>query len=299
MSTRPRQTPTSRAWFVAATSALLVLACSSSQPSAQSNDGGPPDATTDATNPQGDGDASDDNGDASDDGGSNLCAEAGTCVSGCHAGLVSCDGTCGALSMDVPDGTSCGANGVCEGGQCVACAPDAPCSPLAAPCHTGALTCSASGSTCVDQGLKAPKGTACGAPTAKTFCDPSGACACKAGGVCPLAANPCHIGILSCSTVTSPGVATCTDSGSSLLPGASCGTNVACSFGVCTPITCATTTADGGVATCTPANACDQGTVSCPAGEFSVQVCTDTGVPLGAGAACEGGTCDGDGGCGL
>jgi hypothetical protein len=304
MSTRSRPNYT-RACIVAIAAAVVAVGCSSSQPQgAQSNDGGSiHDATSpDATKEQNQGDdAAETNGDdgaALGDDGGDVCAEAGTCVSGCHTGEFSCDGTCGALTGNVPDGTECGANGVCESGECVVCALGDACSPAANPCHNGTLSCSTAGATCVDQGTEAAPGTPCGTASAKTFCDPSGDCSCKAGVVCKLTANACHIGVTSCTGVT-PGVATCVDSGSSLLNGATCGNGLACDVGVCTAIACLTTTADGGVSTCVPANPCDLGTVaSCPQGEFGAPVCTDTGTPLGAGAACQdGGTCNGDGGC--
>jgi hypothetical protein len=307
MSTRSNSNY-ARACLVAMGIAVVAAACSSSQPQgAQSgNDGGASiqDAAADHTIPTtGDDDTSNEAGALGDDGGEAVCAEAGVCAAdGCRQGMTLCDGTCGAL-VDAPNGTSCGANGTCESGICVACELGAACSPAAKPCDNGTLSCSTSGSTCVDQGTTAPAGTSCGTASAKTFCDPSGDCTCKAGVACTLTTNACHIGLTSCSLPGSLGVAKCIDSGSSLLNGASCGVaGSACNFGVCEPFTCTLTTADGGVPSCVPpTNPCDRGTVaSCPNGEFGAPMCTDTGSPSDAGIACDdGGACNGDGGCSL
>jgi hypothetical protein len=96
------------------------------------------------------------------------------------------------------------------------------------------------------------------------------------------ALNPCHAQVISCDT----GVPVCTDAGTPVTDGTSCGTYLACSAGACT--------CTPGVS-CPAANACSTGAVTCSA---NVPTCTQTPVPTGqrcaASDACHTGTvtCD-------
>jgi hypothetical protein len=111
--------------------------------------------------------------------------------------------------------------------------------------------------------------------------DGGAACACvsscTAGQLCLPAANPCHLGVSACPTGSA---STCTDLGSSLPNGTTCGTNQVCTQGVCGACTA------GG--SCVPADLCHVGTASCATGQ---QTCVP-GAALADGTVCGNGlTC--------
>jgi hypothetical protein len=150
-----------------------------------------------------------------------------TPTNACHVGATSCT-TGSSVCMDtgtaLANGASCGTGMVCESGTCGACTQGAACTPTN-PCDTGTINCSTGAPVCNDTGMSGPNGTPCGAGN---VCD-NGTCSpCTQGTSCP-PANPCHTGILSCASGTS----TCTDTGTSLANGASCGTNMWCQSGAC------------------------------------------------------------------
>lgn len=98
---------------------------------------------------------------------------------------------------------------------------------------------------------------------------------CSSGGSCPVS-NPCHMGILSCST----GTAVCVDSGNAA-DGTDCGNGNVCHNGTCSACV-------GGQACPIPGNPCQTGILTCTAG---VSSCTDSGAkpdntPCDDGNAC-------------
>jgi hypothetical protein len=122
-------------------------------------------------------------------------------------------------------------------------------------CVTGTSVCGETGNR--------PNGMSCGT---NLVCN-AGACVpCAAGGACT-PSNPCHNGTLTCNTGTS----VCTDSGTLVADGKSCGMNLVCKTGSCVSCTAGTT--------CSPTNPCKLGKTSCATGS---SVCVDSGnKPLG------------------
>ncbi len=81
----------------------------------------------------------------------------------CHTGAISCASgspVCVA-STTIADGSSCGTGQVCSAGACVACVVGAACTPTTNACHVGTMACG-SGPSCVDTGVNANDGDACG-----------------------------------------------------------------------------------------------------------------------------------------
>lgn len=147
----------------------------------------------------------------------------------CHDGVTSCatgTSTCSDLATNVPVGTTCGTNEVCNSvGQCVGCTAGASCTPADA-CHAGTTACSTGAPTCTDTGSQLAPGTSCGSGE---VCNSAGQCvACVTNAPCT-PANPCHTGTTSCSS----GTPVCTDTGSNATDGTSCGAPLACYQGVC------------------------------------------------------------------
>jgi hypothetical protein len=143
------------------------------------------------------------------------------------------------------------------------------------PCRVGLIDCSSGKPVCVDSG-SAGNGTGCGSGM---VCQ-DGACgACKSGGACT-PTNRCHQGTLDCGT------GACTDSGTPVPPGASCGSNLVCSSsGACTACSAG--------ATCDVKVPCKAGKYDCSTG---AQVCVmagnaDNGTACGTGMVCSDGAC--------
>jgi hypothetical protein len=224
--------------------------------------------------------------------GGGVCDDAGSC-SACASGQdCSQAGSCARMTISCvtgspvctangnqPDGTMCGVNLYCHSGACTSCVQSEPCTPPSNPCGLGGLNCTTD--TCVQNGLQ-PPGTQCGA---NLVCNSAGACVpCSAMLTCT-PANPCDQGLTNCSS----GASVCMDTGA-----ANSGMNgMACSAvpnGVCNNGTCNSCAAGS---SCTPANVCDKGQITCGTG---VAVCTDTGManPGANGTSCNAsnGVCD-------
>jgi hypothetical protein len=190
----------------------------------------------------------------------------------CHAGAIDCTtgaSVCVDTGQNLAAGSAC-TGGVCNGaGTCNACTPNVACTPTN-PCHNGITNCTTGSLQCTDQGTTVAPGTACGT---NAVCDAAGTCnACTAGAACT-PANPCHVGAIDCTS----GAPVCVDTGTNLPDGTSgtCGANQVCSAGACSPCTSG--------ASCTPANPCHQGSISCTTG---TPVCLDGGTNLADGASC-------------
>ncbi len=228
--------------------------------------------------------------------GTNLVCNAGACTA-CTAGTA-CTSNPGALcltgvtscstgtstcvdSTPKTDGTSCGTNMVCSGGVCGTCTAGLDCTTNPSPCLGGTTSCSTGTQACLDDPTK-PKanGLVCGA---NQVCSGGVCSACTAGLSCSGNPNACLAGTTSCSTGTS----TCVDSTTVLANGTSCGTNLFCSAGVCSPCT-------AGVACTTNPDPCLTGTTSCSTGT-STCVNTATAEPngtlCGTNLVCNGGAC--------
>jgi hypothetical protein len=239
-----------------------------STPSSNPNDNGSADAGSITTS------GSDDSGTmASNCLSGNACTPA-ACQLGmttCNAGVMAC-----AQTSNVTNGMPCDAGadagGACNAGACGSCNSGADCTPtnscqqMNVVCTSGSPVCTANG-TVVD-------GTSCGTAL---FCN-KGTCApCMAGTSCVPAApaNPCDVGVVSCSQ----GQVVCTDQKTAAPNGKSCGTNMVCSGGSC--VACMANVV------CVPsANACHTGLTSCATG---TQVCMDTGNAQPTGTACSDG----------
>src|SRR5450631_35556 len=133
-------------------------------------------------------------------------------------------------------------------------------------CHIGQTVCSSSGAaSCTDTGQPQGNGTDFGT---NMVCNNGTCAACTAGTACPVTANPCRIGSVTCTT----GVPVCTETDNQP-DGTSCGTGMVCQTGQCT--------ACQNGAACTPsANACHQGALACATG---IPQCTDKGTLVAAG----------------
>ncbi len=220
------------------------------------------------------------------DGGScsSSCAGGATCGtnpgSPCRLGTTICTNDMSQCvdGIDAPNGTTCGNNTVCAGGQCVACVAGQACSTNSDPCRAGSIVCPGQPLCANDAGL--PAGAACGTGQ---VCNPQGQCiACEQDAGC--ASNPsapCKSGVQSCTT----GAPRCLD-GTDVPNGTSCGLDKVCQVGAC--VSCA-----AGTVCNTNPTPCKRGTTVCSP---SV-ACADNGN-VAAGVACGSGqVCDGNGSC--
>ena len=229
--------------------------------------------------------------------GSNMvCNGSGTCVActagnacstnpaPCKIGVTSCATgamTCADGPGNVPGGTSCGSNLVCDGsGFCGSCTPGQSCTGNPGVCYAGTASCATGMSMCVN-GTPKTAGTSCGT---NMVCNGGGGCvACTMGSSCTGNSNLCKNGTTSCST----GAPTCID-GTNKSPGSSCGTNMVCNgSGNCIGCT-------AGMSCTGNPSPCLNGTTTCATGAMT---CIDGGNKS-AGASC--GTnmvCNGSGTC--
>ena len=216
--------------------------------------------------------------------GSGAC---GACVQGmdcvvpgkpCRKGTIACNTGAPVCieSGDVANGTICGANMVCQLGNCAACSAGAACVP-ANPCHAGITVCSPT-IACTDTGNALTNGASCGTDK---VCNAGTCVSCAAGSSCQ-PTNACKTGAVSCAT----GSPVCMESGNRA-SGTMCGANMVCNAtGSC--VSCSANSA------CPPANPCHTGTLTCSTG---APVCTDTGQSVsdgttcGANLVCKGGAC--------
>jgi hypothetical protein len=213
-----------------------------------------------------------------------MCVSGGACVPAnpCHKGMFVCaDGgamTCMELSDLQANGTVCDADKVCNNGTCTACVAGMACDVTGKPCRVGSIVCTTGSPVCTEVNNK-PNGTGCGTGM---VCQ-GGTCAtCQAGGACT-PTNKCHNGTLVC-TGAAPA---CTDSGTNVAAGTSCGTDMVCSTGgACAACVAGTT--------CTPpGKPCSRGTIACNTG---APVCIESGnAPngsvCGTDMVCQGGAC--------
>jgi trimeric autotransporter adhesin len=200
------------------------------------------------------------------------CTPGGECIpegKPCAVGILSCvDGKeqCDVMS-DADDGTECGADKVCEGGECVACKVGTACQPDANNvCIKGTTSC-ANGPAC-DQAGNTDNGTECGTDK---VCS-AGACVdCKVGDSCQ-PTNTCKNGTLACAA--GPVCNPTTNKGA----GTECDTGKVCdSAGAC--VACVQ---DG---PCDPqGNECHVGIQDCKAGPK----CEDSGQNSPDGTSCTG-----------
>jgi hypothetical protein len=204
------------------------------------------------------------------------CWAGGTCqpADACLTGTIACDPAPACVpSGNAPDGTSCGADQVCSSGACVGCVESAACTP-ADVCHTGIQSCSA-GPVCNDTGDPAPNGSNCGVDQACT----DGVCTCVSGPSETCQPIVCNTAAIACDT----GSPVCTQTPVS--DGTSCGTNLACTGGVCTCV-------PGPSQSCQPADACHDAAITCDTGS---PVCTQTakqdGTTCGIDQVCSAGAC--------
>ena len=104
------------------------------------------------------------------------CHAGATCVAAnpCQTGTISCAThvpVCVA-GANVPAGTSCGINLVCNGsGTCAACTAGVACAP-SNPCHAGVISCTTGAPVCIDSANR-PAGTTC---AIGKVCDGAGNC---------------------------------------------------------------------------------------------------------------------------
>ena len=150
------------------------------------------------------------------------CHAGAACVPNnpCQIGTISCVNrapVCVA-SGNLPAGTSCGTNLVCNGsGTCGACTAGAACTP-ASRCHVGVISCAAGAPICVT-GANSPNGASCGTDL---VCNTGQCVACTPGLACA-SVNVCKVGVTSCTT----GTAVCVDS-ANRPAGTACGVGRVC-----------------------------------------------------------------------
>jgi hypothetical protein len=182
----------------------------------------------------------------------------GIFVTDCSTGAASCVRIGNQLA-----GASCGVNQICtSAAACVACQPGADCTPGSTPCKQGTESCGGGQPVCNATATDRPDGASCGV---NRVCH-GGTCGdCTVNEACVPAQGACVQGRTSCST----GLSVCEAVG--LMPaGTACGTNRVCDpTGAC--IDC-----QGGLS-CTPANPCHVGSLSCATG---TPACVDTSTPL-------------------
>src|SRR4051812_45161787 len=113
----------------------------------------------------------------------------------CRKGTIACNtGTPVCIeSGDAANGTACGANMVCQAGNCAACSAGSICVP-ANPCHAGITVCSPS-VACTDTGNALASGASCGTDK---VCNAGTCVSCAAGSSCQ-PANACKAGTTSCA----------------------------------------------------------------------------------------------------
>jgi len=192
------------------------------------------------------------------------CAADGSC----SAGDVCCDDrfcreACASRDGGVTDG------GVCTDGDICTTNPN--------PCRAGYAVCATR--SCNDSAavIRSP-GESCGVDRT---CDSSGTChSCSTGAPCSTNLNQCRGGITGCTT----GRPVCSDD-ALLDAGLRCGTAGVCSAtGVCSE--------------CPPSSACSTNPTACFTGlcRGATGVCDD-GLPKPVLSACDGGLCNGAGGC--
>jgi hypothetical protein len=186
----------------------------------------------------------------------------------CHTGSLSCttgQAECKDTSNNLPNGTSCGTNMVCSGGQCNACTDGTGCTP-ANPCRTGKTSCATGTSICMEVANVA-NGKACGAGQ---VCSNGTCVACDAGAACN-AGDPCKKGTISCAS----GAPICT--ATNLPNGTSC-PGAGDKIGTCN---------NGGCALACPKNQNDCGSNRCAT--CCTQCCGDGDCR--SDQTCSGGTC--------
>jgi hypothetical protein len=223
--------------------------------------------------------------------GTNKVCNAGTCVmcatgaacnpnnNPCLTGVVACRTGSPVCTQtgQLGDGTSCGNNQVCKGGQCGACTAGATCNPGGNPCQTGTASCASGTTTCANVS-NVTNGTSCGN---NLVCSNGSCVPCTAAAACHPNGNACQDGTTSCST----GQAVCNFTGN-VNNGTGCGNNQVCYQGSCGACM-------SGVA-CNPGgNSCQNGTTSCGSGQ---QTCTFTsnvnnGTSCGNNQVCYQGNC--------
>jgi hypothetical protein len=152
------------------------------------------------------------NGDVCDNGRCTPCVQGSACnTNPCRTvGTLDCSTgtpTC-VTTGNVPNGTSCGTNQVCDNGTCNACTQGASCTP-SNPCHTGTIDCASGVPVCKDTGSLGD-GTACPSGVCESgTCQACGAQGqyCCAGGTCsglPLTCLAADPGQLACGALASP-----------------------------------------------------------------------------------------------
>lgn len=187
----------------------------------------------------------------------------------CHIGTLDCaTGTCTDTLANEPNGHVCAVDKVCFNGSCNLCTAGATCVP-ANPCHVGATVCTSGQPVCSDTAANVPDGTSCGS---NKYCNAGTCNACTPGASCPGGGNPCHVGVVDCTT----GLSACKDMGSQpdgtvCTGGLCCAGN--CSAGCCpacagvgcgSPDGCGGTCRNGSGCLCTlqspgPETLCDDG----------------------------------------
>jgi sugar lactone lactonase YvrE len=199
----------------------------------------------------------------------------------CIAGTVSCaQGPACDSDGNVKNGTSCGADKVCNAGSCDACVVDQACDPVGQACKNGKLSCS-NGPACLATTNKAP-GLGCGTDQ---VCNSAGACvSCVQDGACSPNGNECHVGVMDCTNGPN-----CADTGNPATDGLVCeGPNTYdfCKAGVCAA--CQNNNP------CVPTNPCHKGTLNCGT---APPTCNDTlanaddGLVCGDNKSCISGAC--------
>lgn len=197
------------------------------------------------------------------------CEAGAACVmpdNPCRSGTIACNTGASVCieSGNTENGTNCGTDKVCSGGECVACSDGLACVP-ANPCKVGETTC-APRVTCSETSEPLPNGASCGTDK---VCSGGECIPCAAGRSCE-PSDVCKTGTISCAT----GAPICRATGNAAA-GLSCGTQKVCSGGSC--VACA----EG--SECAPTNPCHEGTLSCATGRA---VCKDNGRSLPNGESC-------------
>lgn len=215
------------------------------------------------------------------------CTDRAPCNPGgnvCQTGTTSCAGgmsTCTSPS-NAQDGTACGTNQVCSGGNCVACTTGMICTPGGNACLTGKTSCTTGSSTCINP-TSIGSGVSCGMDM---VCNNGQCNACTAGTFCNPGGNPCQNGATTCIT----GSSTCGYT-STLKDGTPCGTGLVCSSGNCVSCMSAQTCHPGG-------NECLSAMTDCSSG---VMVCDGPTANVNPGTPCDVSAgnmvCDGNGSC--
>jgi hypothetical protein len=219
------------------------------------------------------------------DGGSDgpSCTGGGACMptNPCHIGQTTCSSTgvlsCADTQTPQANGTACGTNRVCNNGACGGCALGTACTPSNL-CRTGAIACTTGLAVCSENGEK-PNGTSCGTGM---VCQAGQCKPCQEGAACT-PANPCHQGTLACAT----GTPVCTDKGTLLAAGTSCGTDKVCgATGACGDCKVGASCAVTG-------KPCRTGTTTCNTG---APICAESanvanGTSCGTNMVCSAGSC--------